>query len=95
MTLEELKQTDWYNERPSIIQQAIDILPPTEMYKFKTSGKECLIMSYEEPESNDPKDVTITVQKTGKGGVLEQLGLSSLDTNQVFGVKLDDLELAD
>ena len=95
MTLEELKETDWYNERPAIIQQAINILSPTEMYKFKTTGKECYIISYEEPESGNVEDVTLTVQKTGKGGAMEKLGLSSLDTNQVFGVKLDDLELAD
>jgi hypothetical protein len=87
MDLQEIKQTDWYKERPKIIQKAIDILPPSKMYKFKSSGKQCFLISYEEPESGKFEDVTVTVKKTGKGSAL-----GSLDTNSVFGVKLDELE---
>lgn len=92
MTLEELKQTAWYIGRPPVIQQAIDKMPPFNLYRFKDSGKQCYIYSYEEPESNLLDDVTVTVQKVGAGGVLEDLGLGKLDTNMVFGIKLDDLE---
>lgn len=92
MTLEDLKQSDWYKERPLVIQQAIDIIPPTQLYKFKDSGKQCAIMSYEEPESGKLEDVTCTVAKTGIGGAMAHMGLGNLDTNGVFGVKLDDLE---
>ena len=86
MELQELKQTDWYKERPLIIQKAIDILPPTPMYKFKSSGKQCYLVSYEEPENKKLENVTVTVQKTGIGGVMENQGLGIYDTNQVFGV---------
>ena len=92
MTLEELKETDWYKERPEIIQQAICKLPPTQLYKFKDSGKQCHIYSYDEPKSNKFEDVTCTVHKTGIGGAMAEMGLGSLDANMVFGVKLDRLE---
>lgn len=88
MHLRELKQTDWYKERPALIQKAINLLPPTKLYRL--NGKQCQIISYEEGEKSD--DVTVTVQKTGVGGVLVKMGLGALDTNQVFGVKLTDLE---
>jgi len=92
MELQELKQTDWYKERPKVIQKAIDLLPPTKMYRFKDIKKQCQLISFEEPESKKIEDVTATVQKTGVGGVMDEMGLGSLDTNQVFGVKLTDLE---
>lgn len=61
-------------------------------YKFKNSGKQCIIESFEEPESGKLEDVTCTVQKTGKGGVMGKMGIPELDMNKVFGLKLDDLE---
>lgn len=82
---------DWYNERPKIIQEAILKLPPNKFYKFKDSGKQCYIVSYEEPE-NENNPVTVTVQKTGVGGVMAEIGLGSLDQNRVFGVSLENLE---
>ena len=30
MTIEELKQTDWYKKLPKLIQQAIDVAPPIQ-----------------------------------------------------------------
>lgn len=93
MTIEEIRETDWYKERPEVIKQAIELLPPTQLYMFKTDGKQCTIYSYEEPKSGKIEDVTITVQKTGIGGVLSDIGLGIFDTNLVFGVKIDDLEL--
>lgn len=90
MTLEELQQDEWYLSRPKSIRDAIDLVPPIHLYKFKTSGKCCHIISYEEPKEGDK--VTITVQKTGEGGALAELGLGVLDTNRVFGVALTDIE---
>ena len=92
MTLEELKTTDWYKERPEVIQKAINLLPPIDLLRFKNSKKECYIISYSEPESGLLDEVTVTVQKTGNGGLLAEAGLGILDTNQVFGVKINDLE---
>ena len=91
MTLAELKETSWYEERPTVIKRAINKRPPIFLYKFKDSGKQCQIVSYEEPVSGKAKDVTVTVQKTGVGGALAEMGMGVLDTNQVFGVKLDDI----
>lgn len=92
MDLQELKQTDWYKERPSVIQGAIDLLPPIKLYKFKESGKQCELMSYQEPDSGKLEDVTVAVGKTGIGGAMDEMGLGSLDKNMVFGVKITDLE---
>ena len=89
MTLDELKQEQWYQDRPDIIKRAIDRLPPIQFYKFKDSGKQCHILSYEEPDSGNLDDVTVTVQKTGVGSMR---GLEHINKNAVFGVYLDDLE---
>ena len=91
MTLEELQQSNWYKERPLLIQQAIKILPPIQLYKFKNSGKQCYIQSFEEPKSGKLEDVTVTVQKTGVGGAMAEMGMGSLDINAVFGLSLNDL----
>lgn len=93
MDLKEIQQSDWYKERPKVIQDAIDKLPPIQMYKFKNSGKQCWVHSYEEPDSGNLDEVTCTVVKTGIGGVMADAGLGMLDTNAVFGVSLDDLEV--
>lgn len=93
MTPQELQQTEWYKERPEIIRQAIDKLPPIQLYRFKESGKQCYIVSFEEHESGKVKDVTCTVQKTGIGGTMAEMGMGELDKNVVFGVNIDDLEV--
>jgi hypothetical protein len=90
-TLEDLKNSDWYKSRPDIIKAAIDKMPPILMYQFKDSGKECYIVGYSEPENPDT-EVSLTVQKTGKGGPMAEMGLGHLDTNQVFGVSMEDIE---
>ena len=90
--MKELKEDEWYQTRPQIIKDAIDILPPTRYYMFKDSKKECYIISYDEPENGKVEDVTVMVQKTGVGGPMAEMGLSMLDTNKVFGVALTDLE---
>lgn len=92
MLIEELKQTNWYKSRPKIIQQVMDMIHPMQFYKLKETGKQCYIISIEEPISGKFEDITFIVQKTGIGGLLEKIGLSELDTNQVFNVKFEDLE---
>lgn len=93
MTIEEIRETDWYKSRPEIIRQAIDLVPPNQLYKVKDTGKQCLIISIEEPESGRLEDVTFTIQKTGVGGSFEGTLLEQLDTRfQVFGLKREDLE---
>lgn len=92
MELEDIKKTEWYQSRPEIIQQAICQMPPNKTYRFKDSKKECFITSLEEPKSGKFEDITCTVQKTGKGGVMDEMGFGALDTNAVFGVSINDLE---
>jgi hypothetical protein len=92
ITLEYIQGLEWYKSRPSIIRKAIDKLPPICLYKIKSSGKQCELISYEEPDSGLFEDVTVTVEKTGIGGPMAAMGMGELDYNQVFGLKLDDLE---
>lgn len=90
--LEKLKEDEWYKTRPEIIKQIIDKYDPTILWKFKSSGKQCYIYAYNEPKSGKLEDITLEVQKTGVGGILDQMGLGVLDTNMVEGVKPEDLE---
>lgn len=93
MTLKEIQESEWYKKRPKVIQEAINKLPPIHPYKFKDSGKQCIIRSYEEHKSGKLEDVTCTVVKTGIGGVMAESGLGVFDKDiGVFGVSLDDLE---
>lgn len=87
----EVKNDPWFAERPENIKKAIIALPPTIKYRFKDSKKECVLIAYQGPTETQP-EVTVTVQKTGEGGALSDLGLGAIDTNKVFGVKLTDLE---
>lgn len=92
MSIDEFKELDWYKTRPEIIKQAINLLPPTELWKFKDSGKQCEIYSYDEPKSNKLEDVTVTVICTGIGGAMANAGMGELTKRKVFGVSLDSLE---
>ena len=94
-TLDEFLDTEWYKSRPEVIKEAIKKCPPTQYYKIKNTGHQCFLYSYSEPESNKLEDVTITVIKTGRGGTLDKMGLSVLNQNGVFGLKLDDIEIWD
>ena len=44
------------------------------------------------PLSGKLKDVTVTVQKTGVGGALAEIGMGALNICNVFGVKLNRLK---
>lgn len=91
MTLDEIKETDWYKERPDIIKQAVEILPPMQLYRVKSTGQQVSLYSYHEAETIE--EVTVTVVKTGKGGPLGKIGLGEIEKGQgVFGYKLTDLE---
>lgn len=91
MTLKDIQNSDWYKTRPAIIQKAIDNYSPLDVYTLE-SGKQCTLISYEEPESGLYEDVTVTVQKNGYGTLLVPHGFNPLDTNKVFGVKLTDIK---
>ena len=80
VTLEEIQASDWYKNRPKIIQKAIDKRPPG-IYIVKETGHSCILLSYEEPESEKFEDVTVTVQIT--------TGLFA--PRNVFGYKLEDV----
>jgi hypothetical protein len=88
----DVKELSWYKSRPKVIRQAIDLLPPTQHYRIMSSGKQCFIVSYEEPKSGKFEDVTVTVQKTGSGDDEDFPSVDYIHKNQVFGVKLSDLE---
>jgi len=88
---EEFFESEWFLTRPEYLREFIKEYPPA-YYKFKDSGKECYIIGYEESFENPVKEnITIIVQKTGKGGPMAEMGLGMLDTNQVFGVKPESL----
>lgn len=87
MTLEEFKETEWYKERPDIIKQVIEKIPPIQLYQFKNSGHQCVIYCYDEPESGKVEDITVKVDKTGAGSLFPEV-----NKYRVFGVKPDDLE---
>ena len=90
-TLSEFKTSEWYLTRPETIRKAIDLLPPVILYQWKTNKKQCYIIGYTEPNDKE-LEVTLIVQKTGIGGLMAAMGLSSIDKNQVFGVHINDLE---
>jgi hypothetical protein len=87
ISLEEFKGTEWYQEQPGVIKHVIELIPPIQFYKF-SNGKQCYVLSYDEPVGGKTEDITLTVQKTGLGGVFP---LGPLDNNKVFGVRIDDL----
>lgn len=92
MTLGELKTTDWYNTRPEIIKEAIELRSPFKQYEFVGTNVKCYIVSYDELTSNKIEDVTVTVQKTGvKKSPDGSATLVGLHTNKIFDVKLEDL----
>lgn len=89
-TMQTVVDSEWFHTRPKVIQDAIIKLPPTRYYSL--NGRQCFIIAYSEPESRK-KEVTVRVQKTGVGGPMAEMGLGSLDQNQVFGIKLSDLSI--
>lgn len=90
--LSEIKESEWYKDRPQCIKQAIEIRPPVMLYSLNEKG--CSILSYEEPESGRVEDVTVTVQKNGlvEGESFGPAYNQAIHTNRVFGVKLEDLK---
>lgn len=89
--LEYLKKSEWFKSKPPIVRDAICKMPPFKMYKIKDSGKQCCILSYDEPL--DGSAVTLKVMKTGIGGAMASMGLGCIDKNIIFGIELDDLDV--
>ena len=83
MTVEELKESDWYKERPQIIKDLIDKVNPYLFHKLHGD-----IVAVEAFNENG----TIRIVKTGYGGVMEEMGLGMLNRGMgVFGVHPEDL----
>lgn len=81
----------WYLQLPEIVQKVVEEYPPIYIYRFKNSKKQFVIERIEEPlDKNDP--ITLVVQKIGKGGLMPAALQERIDTNKVFGVKLEDIE---
>jgi len=86
---ESLKQSEWYNNLPAPVKQAVDKKPPTELYSM--DGDEVMIIAYNQNGDNR-EQVSVMVEKTGKGGFFKQLGFPEMDYVRVTGVKLEDLQ---
>lgn len=99
---------EWFNERPKIIQEAIIKMRPDKIYKIKSTGEQCYIVAYSEPDTvkncgnkENIKEVTVRVEKTG-AAILPDSGLyidaetrkmyNPFADSGVFGLKLNDLE---
>lgn len=63
---------DWYKKRPKVIKEIILKLPPNKLYKIKSTGHQCEIYSYMDPNKvkncGDKEfipEATVKVIKTG------------------------------
>jgi hypothetical protein len=79
LDLDELRS--WIEDRPQIIRDLCDRLPPDRLYRIKSSGKRCTIHSYSEDGT-----ITVTVQ-----AMYNDLPI----TYGVFGLRPEDLEECD
>ena len=72
---------EWVASRPPVVQDLCRRFPPDRLYRIKSSGHRCTLVSYSE-------DGTMKVNVTG------QYNFVTFD-RQVFGIKPDDLEECD
>lgn len=82
-TLEEFKSSDWFKERPQIIQELICKFPYASSVKIKTTGQSAYIYSWFE---DNTLSVVINVEEN------KHLSNALLDNYRVFGIKPEDLE---
>lgn len=76
----------WLLERPEKVRVVAERFKPWKMYRFKSTGQQCTVLSFGEPiEADSERPVTLTVHAYSQ--------LSELLDTQVFGVDPDDLEL--
>lgn len=87
--LEQLKRSEWYMNLPAPVKQAVDQMPPTQLYNM--DGDEVRIIGYNQ-NADYPKEITLTVEKTGFGGFFKELGAPELDHVRVTNIELDDLQ---
>lgn len=72
LTLEQLKQTEWFKERPEVIQKTICKFMPTNLYKFIETDEDCRIIGYTEYEGELEEDVTFIIE-TRSGAVYKKV----------------------
>lgn len=79
-----VQDTDWYKERPPLIQQKIDAYPPDRLYRQKSTGRIVYLYSYEEGDDGQCEMCTITITK--------RFNPTCVLDRRVFDVPLEDLE---
>lgn len=81
---EEVQASDWYKSKSELVRQLIDMCPPTQYYRIRSTGRKCVLYSYGEPESQKVEDATFTL-KTIDGF----LGLNHVVFGLKFGVDFE------
>jgi len=71
----------WLKRRPKVIREMARQWPPDRLYRMKSTGQRCTLVSYSE-------DRTVRVSITGAHN-------ATMFDRQVFGVGVDDLEECD
>ena len=80
----DLIKSDWYKERPQIVKDIINKLPPTIAYRVKETDQKCVIYSYRAANDDTLDKVTLTVV------VIDPI--SNSPTHLVSGLKVEDFE---
>jgi len=79
---EKLKKSDWYKNRPKLVQEKFDEYPPYNTYQL--NGKNVFLYSLDENKDGSVSTCTVNiVEEANPGGLL--FG------RRVFGVALSDL----
>ena len=84
MSVEQIRETEWYQTRPPAVQQRIDACPPTQFYRLKTTGQIVPIYSYEVNHQGECN--------TCKVQVLRQYNPEVVLDRTVFNVPFENLE---
>lgn len=75
----------WISKRPEHVRKVAEKFDPWSLYRLKTSGDRCTLISFEEMQD---KTVTMRVAITGRFNLV-------IFDRQVFGILPEDLELCD
>ena len=76
---------EWLRDRPAVIKELAEKLPPWNRYQLKTTGQHCHLYSYSE-------DGTVTITVDGHDSEILDAMNSAMPIN-VFGISSDDLEV--
>jgi len=82
----DIKETEWYQGRPTIVQRRIDEYPPQFLYRKKDTGHVVELYSYDEGEDGLCKTCTILILQKNNDHMRIAM------ERRVFGVPFDDLE---